>query len=183
MNHDANSETGRDKESGTPDASTASGSRQTSGPVQSQGGIGLQAAAAAGRKVDPQAGSPKGAVDVPGPSLDEGDGNDPHDTRAHRGFSGDNGGRRASDSPGTPASRQPGPAADLGAQADQRRHGVPGDPAERATGADTPNDGGIAGSPGGPVGAPERVPGQDRDSDAITGGSQSGNDRQRDPQI
>jgi hypothetical protein len=151
--------------------------------VQSQGGIGHKAASAAGENVNPQAGSPRGAVDVPGPSLDEGSGERAHDNRAHHGLTGDDGQHQATDSRGTPASTQPGASADLGAQSDQRRHAIPGDPAERATGADTPNQGGIAGSPGGPKNAPERVPGQDRDSDATTGGSQSGNDPQRDQQI
>ncbi|MFC5440764.1 hypothetical protein [Rhodanobacter ginsenosidimutans] len=151
--------------------------------VQSQGGIGRKAASAAGDSVNPQAGSPRGAVDVPGPSLDEGGGQRPHDGRADHGLTGDDGQHSSTDSRGTPAARQPGDASDLGAQGDQRRHAIPGDPAERVTGADTPNDGGIAGSPGGPKNAPERVPGQNRDSDATTDGSQSGNDRQRDSQI
>lgn len=122
-------------------------------------------------------------VDVPGPSLDEGGGQRPHDGHAHQGLTGDDGQHQPTDSRGTPAATQPGNAADLGAQSDQRRHAIPGDPAERATGADTPNEGGIAGSPGGPKNAPERVPGQNRDTDATTGGSQSGNDPQRDQQI
>jgi len=151
--------------------------------VQSQGGIGHKAASNASENVNPHAGSPRGAVDVPGPSLDEGGGEQAHDNRAHHGLTGDDGRHQATDSSGAPASAQPGAGADLGAQGDQRRHAIPGDPAERATGADTPNEGGIAGSPGGPKNAPERVPGQDRDTDATTGGGQSGNDPQRDPQI
>ena len=151
--------------------------------VQSQGGIGHDAAAAAGGPADPRAGAPRGAVDVPGPSLDGGGGRRPHDNRAHHGFSGDDGEHLSTDSHGTAVSAQPGAAADLGAQSDQRRHGMPDDPAERATGADSPNAGGIAGSPGGPASAPARIPGQDRDSDAMTSGSQSGNDPQRDQQI
>lgn len=74
---------------------------------------------------------------------------------------------------------------DLGAQQDQRRHGLPEDPedpAECRTGADTPNVGGIAGSPGGPTEA-TRVPDLDDDQDATTGSGQSGIDAQRDPQI
>lgn len=87
------------------------------------------------------------------------------------------------DSQGSAGSPQPGAAADLGAQGDQRKHGMPDDPAERVSGADSPNAGGIAGSPGGPASAPPRIPGEDRDSDAMTSGSQSGNDPQRDQQI
>ena len=151
--------------------------------VQSQGGIGHKAASTVGESVNPHAGSPRGAVDMPGPSLDQGGSGRPHDNRAHQGLTGDDGRHQATDSRGTPASAQPGSGADLGAQGDQRRHAIPGDPAERVTGADTPNEGGTAGSPGGPKNAPERVPGQDRDSDASTGGSQSGNDPQRDQQI
>lgn len=183
MNHDASN--GRNRDAKTSDASSTSGNQpKTAGSnVQSQGGVGHEAAAAAGGSVDPHAGSPQGAVDVPGPSLDDGGGKRPHDNRAHSGFSGDDGEHRSTDSDGTPASLQPGKAADLGAQGDQRRHGVPDDPAERATGADTPNQGGIAGSPGGPANAPDRVPDRDRDDDATTGGSQSGNDPQRDSQI
>lgn len=64
-----------------------------------------------------------------------------------------------------------------------RRRAIPGDPAERATGADIPNDGGVTRSPGGPKNAPKRVPGQDRDPDATTSGSKGGNDPQRDSQI
>jgi hypothetical protein len=158
--------------------------RRTAGEnVQSQGGIGPKAASAVGENVNPHAGSPRGAVSVPGPSLDEGGGERTRDNRAHHGLTGDDGRHQATDSSGAPPSAQPGTGTDLGAQGDQRRHAIPGDPAERATGADTPNEGGIAGSPGGPKNAPERVPGQDRDSDATTGGSQSGNDPQRDQQI
>lgn len=151
--------------------------------TQSQGGIGRRAGAAADKPVNPQAGSPKGAVDVPGPSLDSGGGDNPHDGRAHSGFTGDDGAHQPTDAnAGTAASLQPGKMGDLGAQQDQRRHGISEDPAERTTGADTPNAGGIAGSPGGPTEA-ARVPGQDDDEDATTGGGQSGNDAQRDPQI
>lgn len=148
--------------------------------VQSQGGIGH---GADGGPVDPRAGSPHGAVDVSGPSLDEGGGKRPHDNRAHHGLSGDDGEHLPTDSQGSAGSPQPGAAADLGAQGDQRKHGIPDDPAERVSGADSPNAGGIAGSPGGPASAPPRIPGEDRDSDAMTSGSQSGNDPQRDQQI
>jgi hypothetical protein len=147
--------------------------------VQSQGGIGHDVATANGPCIP----SSKDAVDVPGPSLDDGGGERPHDTRAHHGFSGDDGQHQATDSRGTATSAQPGSASDLGAQDDQRKHAIPDDPAERVSGADTPNQGGIAGSPGGPAREPRHVPGQDRDSDSTTSGSQSGNDPQRDSQI
>lgn len=151
--------------------------------TQSQGGIGHHAAASASKTVNPRAGSPKGAVDMPGPSLDDGGGEDPHDGRAHSGFTGDDGAHQPTDSAGTAASLQPGSVGDLGAQQDQRMHAIPTDPAERTTGADTPNQGGVAGSPGGPSKETGHIPGQDEDEDGTTSGGQSGNDAQRDSQI
>jgi hypothetical protein len=117
-----------------------------------------------GKAVDPQAGSPKGAVKVPGPSLDRGGGGDPHDGRAHDGLSGDDGAHQATDSLATPASGTFGP--DLGAQGDTRNHAMP-DAVERVTGSDTPNEGGIEGSPGGPRKRPARIPGDDDPADVL----------------
>ncbi|WP_336808501.1 hypothetical protein [Fulvimonas yonginensis] len=154
--------------------------------TQSQGGIGHRVVEAAREQYDPATGlpgGPLGKVDPPKMSLDEGGGEDPADGRAHHGFTGDDGAHLATGSESTPPMRSPGPAADLGAQQDQRVHGVPRDPAERTTGADSPNRGGTAGSPGGPAKmAPSHIPGQDADEGIIQGG-QSGNDAQRDPQI
>lgn len=137
---------------------------------------------AASGSTNPSAGSPKGAVNVPGPSLDSGGGKNPHDGRAHHGFTGDDGEHVPSDSDVRSPSSQPGAAADLSGEQDQRAHGIPDDPAERTTGADTPNEGGIAGAPGGPRESGP-IPGEDEDEDTTTGGGQSGNDAQRDPQI
>lgn len=137
---------------------------------------------AASGSTNPSAGSPKGAVDVPGPSLDSGGGKDSHDGRAHHGFTGDDGDHVSSDSHVRSPSSQPGAAADLGGEQDQRAHAIPHDPAERTTGADSPNEGGIAGAPGGPRESGP-IPGEDEDEDSTTGGGQSGNDAQRDPQI
>jgi hypothetical protein len=148
--------------------------------TQSQGGI--KHAGSAKQGLNPQAGSPKGAVKVPGPSLDTGGGDDPHDGRSHSGFSGDNGSHQAPDSTSTAASSQPGSTGDLGAQSDQRIHEMPEDPAERTSGADTPNAGGIEGSEGGPRRTPKHIPGES-DEDGASGGGQSGNDPQRDSQI
>jgi hypothetical protein len=152
--------------------------------TQSQGGISHRVAQAAHEDFDPAAGLPGGLprVDPPGPSLDEGGGR-ARKRGAEEGFTGDDGGHVSTDSTRTPASLQPGAAADLGAQSDRRVHGMPRDPADRTTGADSPNRGGTAGSPGGPVRtAPARLPGQDDDEGVIQGG-QSGNDAQRDQQI
>jgi hypothetical protein len=154
--------------------------------TQSQGGISRKVAQAAHEDFDPATGlpgGPLGRVDPPRMSLDEGGGDTPSDGRAHQGFSGDDGGHLATGSPATPASRQPGNAADLGAQQDRRVHGMPSDAADRTTGADSPNRGGTAGSPGGPARmAPAHMPGQEPDEGVIQGG-QSRNDPQRDPQI
>jgi hypothetical protein len=154
--------------------------------TQSQGGISRKVAQAAREEFDPATGlpgGPLGRVDPPRMSLDEGGGGTPSDGRAHHGFSGDDGAHLATGSAGTPASLQPGDAADLGAQQDQRLHGTPRDPAERTTGADSPNRGGTAGSPGGPAPmAPSRMPGEEPDEGVVQGG-QSGNDAQRDSQI
>lgn len=154
--------------------------------TQSQGGIGHEVARAAREDFDPSTGlpgGPLGRADPPRMSLDQGGGKAPSDGRAHHGFSGDDGAHLATGSTGTPASRQSGTAADLGAQQDQRLHASPSDPAERTTGGDSPNRGGIAGSPGGPARmAPSRMPGEDADEGVVQGG-QSGNDAQQDQQI
>jgi hypothetical protein len=154
--------------------------------TQSQGGISREVAQAAREDFDPATGlpgGPLGRVDPPRMSLDQGGGKTPSDGRAHHGFSGDDGAHLATGSTGTPPSRQRSSAADLGAQQDQRLHASPRDPAERTTGGDSPNRGGIAGSPGGPVRmAPARMPGEDPDEGVVQGG-QSGNDAQQDPQI
>lgn len=160
-----------------------SGGKTAGSNTQSQGGISHKVAQAAHREFDASAGVPGGLprVDPPGLSLDEG--GPARKGSAEQGFSGDDGGHIPSDSTGVPASRSPGAAADLGAQQDTRVHGAPRDPAERTTGADSPNRGGTAGSPGGPVRtAPSRMPGQEPDEGVIQGG-QSGNDAQRDQQI
>lgn len=142
--------------------------------TQSQGGISHEVAERARADYDPATGltdGPLGAQAAPiRQSLDNGGGSDPHDGRAHHGLSGDDGEHEPADHTGTPASLQPGPASDLGAQQDQRLHGMPRDPAARTTGADTPNEGGIAGSPGHPSAeSPMRFPGEDA-SDGVTGG-------------
>lgn len=120
------------------------------------------------------------AVPLPGPSLDSGGG--PGDGRAHHGFTGDDGEHVPGESKVRAPSLQPGLASDLGGEQDPRAHGIPDDPAERTTGADAPNDGGIAGAAGGPRESGP-IPGEDDDEDSTTGGGQSGNDPQRDPQI
>lgn len=151
--------------------------------TQSQGGIGPGVARAAHGQADPAAGLPGGLprVDPPGRSPDPGG-----RARGHRtegGFSGDDGGHVPGGGAGAPASLQPGPVADLGAQQDARTHGLPRDPADRTTGADSPNRGGTAGSPGGPSRtAPDHLPGQEPD-EGVRQGGQSGNDAQRDPQV
>jgi hypothetical protein len=160
---------------------------KTAGPnTQSQGGIHHEVAQAGRAAFDPAAGMPGGPLggrtDPPDDSLDEGGAGRPHDSRAHHGLSGDDGAHEPADSGGTPATLQPGPVADLGAQQEQRLHGVPQDPAERTTGADTPNQGGVAGSPGGPKNAPPRIPGQNID-EGTAGGGQSRNDEQLDQQV
>lgn len=150
--------------------------------TQSQGGIGAKLAQAAREEFDAATGSPAGPlgrVDPPRTALDSGGGDAPADGRAHHAFSGDDGARLTSGNPATPAARQPGAAADLRAQQDARLHGLPRDPADRTTGADSPNRGGTAGAPGRPARiAPAHVPGQ-----GVRQGRQSGNDPQRDPQI
>src|SRR5690349_6312594 len=151
--------------------------------TQSQGGISHQAAQAAREEFDAAAGLPGGLprVDPPGRSLDEG--GPARKGSAGQGFSGDDGGHVSGDSTGVPASRSLGAAAGLGAQQDTRVHGLPRDPAERTSGADSPNRGGTAGAPGGPARtASTRLPGQEPDEGVIQGG-QSGNDAQRDQQI
>lgn len=153
--------------------------------TQSQGGISHEVAQAAREHFDPAAGLPGGLprVDPPGLSLDQGGAGASAKGSAEQGFSGDDAGYLPTDSQHVPASLHPGAAADLGAQSDPRVHGVPRDPADRTTGADSPNRGGTAGSPGGPAKtAPAHLPGQDDDQGVIQGG-QSGNDAQRDQQI
>jgi hypothetical protein len=156
--------------------------------TQSQGGISHQVAQAAAGSVDPTAGLPNGPlgahVALVRQSLDEGGGKDPPDGRAHHGLSGDDGEHEPADHTGTPASLQPGRAADLGAQQDQRLHGMPRDPAARTTGADTPNQGGVAGAPGHPSPeSPMHFPGDDPSDGVTGGGGPSHLDEQRDPQI
>ncbi|MGN2251336.1 hypothetical protein ACFWZ1_14790 [Frateuria sp. GZRe14] len=172
---------GREPMGGPMDA--GAGGKTAGSNTQSQGGISHKVAQAAREDFDAAAGLPGGLprVDPPGLSLDEG--GPARKGSVEQGFSGDDGGHVSSDSTGVPASRNPGAAADLGAQQDTRVHGAPRDPAERTTGADSPNRGGTAGSPGGPARmAPPRMPGQEADEGVIQGG-QSGNDAQRDPQI
>jgi len=151
--------------------------------TQSQGGISHKVAQAAREEFDTAAGLPGGLprVDPPGASLDEG--GPSRKGSVEQGLSGDDGGYVAGSGSGVPASRSPGAAADLGAQQDSRVHGMPRDPADRTTGADSPNRGGTAGSPGGPARtASGHVPGQEPDEGVIQGG-QSGNDAQRDQQV
>ncbi|HET6806510.1 MAG TPA: hypothetical protein VFH59_13835 [Frateuria sp.] len=151
--------------------------------TQSQGGISREVAQAARKDFDAAAGLPGGLprVDPPGRSLDQG--GPAQAGRVEHGFTGDDGDHVPGDSSGVPASRNPGAAADLGAQQDTRMHGMPRDPADRTTGADSPNRGGTAGSPGGPARmAPAHVPGQEPDEGVVQGG-QSGNDAQRDQQV
>lgn len=153
--------------------------------TQSQGGISHEVAQSAREHFDPAAGLPGGMsrVDPVGLSLDEGGGGRSHTGSVEHGFSGDDGPHLPTDSRATPASLHTGAAADLGAQQDQRIHGVPRDPAGRTTGADSPNRGGTAGSPGGPARmAPAHMPGQEPDEGIVQGG-QSGNDAQQDQQI
>jgi hypothetical protein len=162
-----------------PDA----GGKTAGSNTQSQGGISREVAQAAREESDAAAGLPGGLprVDPPGLSLDEG--GPARKGSAEQGFSGDDGGHVPGDGAGVPASRSPGAAADLGAQQDTRVHGLPRDPADRTTGADSPNRGGTAGAPGGPARmASARLPGQDPDEGVIQGG-QSGNDAQRDQQV
>lgn len=178
---DERNERGREPVGGpmAPDAAGKTAGSNT----QSQGGISHEVAQAAREAFDAAAGLPGGLprVDPPGVSLDEG--GPARKGSVGQGFSGDDGGHVPSDSTGVPASRTLGAAADLGAQQDQRVHGMPRDPADRTSGADTPNRGGTAGAPGGPARvAPARMPGQDPDEGVIQGG-QSGNDAQRDQQI
>jgi hypothetical protein len=112
-----------------------------------------------GNKINPQAGSPKGAVHAPGSSLDQGGGDDPHDGRVHSGFTGDDAAHQPTASRASPASRTLGP--DLGAQGDGHNHTMPVDSAERVTGSDSPNAGGIEGSPGGTQPEPGPIPSDD----------------------
>lgn len=162
-----------------PDA----GGKTAGSNTQSQGGISRKVAQAAREEFDPAAGLPGGLprVDPPGLALDEG--GPARKGSVEQGFTGDDGGHVSGDGTGVPASRSPGAAADLGAQQDTRLHGSPRDPAERTTGADTPNRGGTAGAPGGPARtASAHVPGRASD-EGISQGGQSGNDAQRDQQI
>ncbi|UGB37660.1 hypothetical protein [Frateuria soli] len=151
--------------------------------TQSQGGISRKVAQAAREESDAAAGLPGGLPRVDPPGLSPDEGGPARKGSAEQGFSGDDGDYVSGGSTGVPASRAPGAAADLGAQQDPRVHGVPRDPADRTTGADSPNRGGTAGSPGGPARmAPAHVPGQEPDEGVIQGG-QSGNDAQRDQQV
>ncbi|WP_158883943.1 hypothetical protein [Rhodanobacter sp. L36] len=137
------------------------------GSKVAKNGGGIKFAGANAKKVNPQAGASKGAVKGPGPSLDTGGGRDPHDGRAHQGFTGDDGAHPSTDTSGSPSSLQPGAAGDLGAQGDTRNHAMPVGNAERVTGSHSPNAGGIEGSPGGPKKGPKRIPGDDDPKDAL----------------
>lgn len=165
-----------------PDAAGKSAGKNT----QSQGGIGRKAAREARERHDPGTGLPGGPLGrrapVTGQSLDAGGGGEPGDGRVHEGLGGDDGGHLATASRGAAPSLQPGRAGDLGPQGDTRLHGLPADPAERVTGADSPNRGAIDGSPGGPARAPRSVRAEDEEQ-GTGGGGQSGNDPQRDSQI
>lgn len=133
----------------------------------------------AGGVVNPQVGSPKGAVKMPSQSLDTGSGDEPHDGRAHAGFSGDDGKFQSTDSTGSPATLQPGRVAGLGAEGDGRNHGMPTDRTEWVTGSDTPNEGGIEGSPGHPSDGPERIPGDLDDEDRLNDTPDQNNDQRK----
>lgn len=176
--------TGTQGDPADPDA----GGKTAGSNTQSQGGISQRVAREASGPVDPTAGLPNGPLgrraEPIRQNLDAGGDGQPHDGRAHHGLSGDDGEHEPTDSTGTPASLQPGRAADLGAQQDQRLHGMPRDPAARTTGADSPNEGGIAGSPGHPSPeSPMHFPGEDP-ADGVTGGGGTSHlDEQRDPQI
>ena len=173
----------RDREPVGGPLAPGAGGKTVGSNTQSQGGISHKVAQAAREEFDTAAGLPGGLprVDPPGLSLDEG--GPARKGSVDEGFSGDDGGHVSADRAGVPASRSPGAAADLGAQQDTRVHGTPRDPADRTSGADSPNRGGTAGAPGGPARmAPARLPGQEPDEGVIQGG-QSGNDAQRDQQI
>ena len=162
-----------------PDA----GGKTAGSNTQSQGGISRKVAQAAREEFDAAAGLPGGLPRVDPPGMSLGEGGPARKGSAGQGFSGDDGGHLSADSTGVPASRSPGAAADLGAQQDTRVHALPRDPAERTTGADSPNRGGTAGAPGAPARmASPHMPGQEPDEGVIQGG-QSGNDAQRDQQI
>jgi hypothetical protein len=153
--------------------------------VQSRGGIGRAVSSAADAAASGDTGWIRGAVDVPGPSLDDGGGKRPHDGRAHQGLTGDDGAHQATDSSALPASASTDPAADLG-RAHDRRHDISDDPAERTTGGDRPNDGGrMTGAPGGPSPTvPRDLPGDDEAlADDIDSAAHGGEDATRDQQI
>jgi len=149
-------------------------------PAQGQGGIGHGSSAGTG-------GSSRAsdAVDVPGPSLQDGDIGQAHDGRAHHGLTGDDGTHVAAETSAVPASRSTAPAADLG-RARDRRQGISEDPAERTTGGDRPNAGGrLTGAEGGPrATVPEHLPGGDTSlADDRSSAAHGGDDAQRDEQI
>lgn len=163
---------------GTPTQDDGNG--KTAGEnTQSQGGIGHHAAAAAGTSVNPQAGSPKGAVDMPGPSLDAGGGDDPHDGRAHHGFTGDDGAHQSTDDAATAASLQPGAAGDLGAQQDQRDRRITEEGVGRMSEVDTLDEVDLPPSPAGPKNA-DRVPGRSDDEEGAAAGDEDGYSAPRD---
>lgn len=178
MKHPSSPPDPRRKAHAVPDAPAAS--------VQSRGGIGQDAASAAGDEPPRDTGWARGAVDVPGPSLaDDGDDAEAHDGRAHHGFTGDDGGHLATDSTGVPAAGGVGDAADLGRGHD-RRHGISDDPAERTTGGDRPNVGDrLNGAPGGPrPTVPAQLPGEDTSlADDADSAAHGGEDATRDQQI
>jgi hypothetical protein len=101
--------------------------------VQRRGGIGRVVSSAADAAASGDTGWIRGAVDVPGPSLDDGGGKRPHDSRAHRGLSDDDGTHRATGSSALPASASIDPAADPG-RAHDRRHDISDDNAARGGG-------------------------------------------------
>jgi hypothetical protein len=168
------------------------GGKTAGSNTQSQGGISHKVAERARAEFDPAMGIPNGPLGSrTAPmknSLDQGDGSDAGDGREQHGFSGDDGEYEptfgtSTGSTGTPASLQTGPVGDLGAQQDRRVQGMPSDPAERTTGADTPNRGGVAGSPGGPRAmSPDRLPGQGAD-EGVSDRDHRHNDGERDSQI
>lgn len=153
--------------------------------VQRRSGIGRAVSSAADAAASGDTGWIRGAVHVPGPSLDGGGGKRPHDGRAHQGLTGDDGAHQATGSSALPASAATDPAADLG-RAHDRRHDISDDPAERTSGGDRPNDGGrMTGAPGGPSPTvPRDLPGDEQNlADDIDSAARGGEDATRDPQI
>lgn len=121
----------------------------------------------------------KDAVQTPGPSLDDGGAGDAHDGRAHSGFTGDDGAHQPTDSQARPSSSQPGIASGLGAGSDVRNHDMPPDATQRVTGSNAPNEGGIAGSPGGPKSGPHHIPGDSDAADVVNEMPNKHNDQRK----